>query len=92
MSNTCKIFILAGESSGDLHGGYLMKSLKKINPHIEFSGIGGSLMEAEGLNSIVPLNKMSVMGFVEVLKYLPFFMGLKKKVFTKTKFSMCQQN
>jgi len=83
MSNTCKIFILAGESSGDLHGGYLMKSLKKINPQIEFSGIGGSLMEAEGLNSLVPLNKMSVMGFVEVLKHLPFFMGLKKKVLTK---------
>ena len=83
MSNTCKIFILAGESSGDLHGGYLMKSLKKINPQIEFFGIGGSLMEAEGLNSLVPLNKMSVMGFVEVLKHLPFFMGLKKKVLTK---------
>lgn len=83
MSKTCKIFILAGETSGDLHGSYLMKSLKKINPHIEFSGIGGSFMEAEGIYSLVPLNKMSVMGFVEVIKHLPFFMDLKKKVLEK---------
>ena len=47
---------------------------------IEFSGIGGSFMEAEGIYSLVPLNKMSVMGFVEVIKHLPFFMDLKKSV------------
>jgi lipid-A-disaccharide synthase len=79
------IFIIAGESSGDLHGSYLMKSLKKMNPTISFSGIGGELMEMEGLNSLVNINKMSVMGFIEVIKHLPFFMKVKKNVLEKIK-------
>ena len=85
MSEPCTIFIIAGESSGDLHGSFLMKSLKEINPLIKFSGIGGSLMEAEGIKSLIPLKKMSVMGFVEVIKHLPFFMKVKHKVLEKIK-------
>ena len=59
MPDNCKIFIIVGEISGDLHGSYLMKSLKKINPLIEFSGIGGDLMEANGLKSLVPLKALT---------------------------------
>ena len=79
-NNQCNIFIISGESSGDLHGSYLMKSLKNINPDIHFSGIGGDLMKSQGLNSLVPLENMAIMGFVEVIKHLPFFMEVKKKV------------
>lgn len=83
MNKAMNIFIIAGESSGDLHGSYLMESLKKINPNICFSGIGGKLMEAQGLNSLVSIEKMSVMGFIEVIKHLPFFMKVKKDVLEK---------
>ena len=48
MPNSCNIFIIAGELSGDFHGGYLMQSLKKINLNIHFTGIGGKSMESGG--------------------------------------------
>ena len=83
MNKEINIFIIAGESSGDLHGSYLMESLKKVNSNISFSGIGGKLMEAQGLNSLVSIEKMSVMGFIEVIKHLPFFMKVKKDVLEK---------
>lgn len=89
MPNQCNIFIIAGESSGDIHGSYLMNSLSEVNPSVQFSGIGGELMKKQGLNSLVPLENMAVMGFVEVIKHLPFFMKVKNKVINtiqKTKF------
>ena len=63
-----KIFILAGESSGDLHASCLMQSLKSQNNKITFLGIGGPHMEKEGLQSMVKLKNMAVMGFWEVIK------------------------
>ena len=50
--NKEKIFIISGEDSGDLHGAKLMESIKKINPHTEFFGVGGSRMQSEGLQLI----------------------------------------
>ena len=47
--NKEKIFIISGEDSGDLHGAKLMESIKKINPHTEFFGVGGNRMQSEGL-------------------------------------------
>ena len=82
MSKNCNIFIIAGESSGDLHGSFLMSSLKKINPNIKFDGIGGEMMENQGLKSLFPIEKLSVMGFTEIIKHLPFFLSVKKKVMT----------
>ena len=82
MSKNCNIFIIAGESSGDLHGSFLMRSLKKINPNIKFDGIGGEMMENQGLKSLFPIEKLSVMGFTEIIKHLPFFLSVKKKVMT----------
>ena len=80
MSQPCNAFLITGESSGDLHGSYLMKSLKRQNPYIQFNGIGGKMMEEEGLKSLFPINKLAVMGFVEVIKHLHFFMKVKHKV------------
>ena len=74
------IFILAGEPSGDEYGAKLMKNISAQQENINFIGIGGSLMEKQGLQSIVPLNKMSVMGFFEVIKTLPFFIKLEKNI------------
>ena len=79
------IFIVAGEPSGDEYGAKLIENICTINPKVNFYGIGGPLMEREGLNSIVPLEKMSVMGFMEIIKKLPFFIRLEKKIITTIK-------
>ena len=74
-----KIFIVAGEPSGDLHGALLIKKLKELYTNIEFWGIGGKNMQAEGLNSLIPIEEISVIGFVEVLKKIFVFLKLEKK-------------
>ena len=63
-----RFFIVVGDPSGDRYGASLMRSLKALHPTCTFEGIGGALMEKEGLQSIVPLETMSVVGFWEVLK------------------------
>ena len=74
------IFILAGEPSGDEYGAKLMQNLVAQEANINFIGIGGPLMQKQGLKSIVPLEKMSVMGFFEIIKTLPFFLKLEKNI------------
>ena len=67
-----KIFLIAGENSGDFLGASLMRSLKaQSDDELQFHGIGGPLMEAEGLNSILPMSALNVMGIFEVIKHLP---------------------
>jgi lipid-A-disaccharide synthase len=68
-----KIMIIAGESSGDLHGSYLIKNLKKINPDIKISGLGGPLMKKEGADIFYDLTEIAVIGFFEILKNYPKF-------------------
>lgn len=68
-----KIFILAGEPSGDIHGARLLKELRSQCPEIEIVGIGGPMMESEGLKSLVPISDMAVSGIWEVLKHYGFF-------------------
>jgi lipid-A-disaccharide synthase len=67
-----RVFIIAGESSGDLHGSALMKCMKAQEPDIEFKGVGGTLMIREGLDAARHVRDMNFMGFVEVIKHLPF--------------------
>ncbi|MFA6571287.1 MAG: lipid-A-disaccharide synthase [Bacteroidota bacterium] len=74
-----KIFILAGDPSGDIHSARLMKALLEINPDIEFIGIGGQFMTAAGLESILPIAEVSVVGFWEVAKKYFFFKNLQNK-------------
>ncbi|MDD9899428.1 MAG: lipid-A-disaccharide synthase [Alphaproteobacteria bacterium] len=66
-----RIFIIAGEQSGDNLGGSLMESLNALYPGIEFRGIGGAQMQAEGLSSLFPMEELSVMGITEVIPRLP---------------------
>lgn len=62
-----RIGIVAGELSGDTLGASLMRDMRRLQPNLEFVGIGGPQMQAEGLLSLYPLERLSVMGLVEVL-------------------------
>lgn len=62
-----KIFLLAGEASGDLHGANLAMALKAVRPDIELEGWGGPKMEAARVNLYRTLKDLAFMGFVEVL-------------------------
>ena len=69
--------IIAGESSGDCHGAHLIENIQCENPQISFSGLGGPEMEKFGFRSLVPINRLAVMGFWEVLKKLLFFFSIR---------------
>lgn len=71
MSKIIKIFIIAGEPSGDVLGGKLMAEIKQQSNVVEFIGVGGSKMEEQGLKSIFPIDDLSLMGFVEVVPHIP---------------------
>ena len=66
-----KVFLLAGEASGDRLGAALMKGLKSLLPDVQFRGVSGPDMQAEGLESLFPMSDLSVMGIVEVLPKYP---------------------
>lgn len=75
------IFISAGEESGDLHGAALARALRERFPGARLIGLGGARMRAEGVETLAGLDELAVMGLVEVLKHLPFFVRLRKQVF-----------
>ena len=62
-----RIFIIAGEPSGDLHASNLVKCIKKENSSVDFRGWGGDFMELEGVKIKNHLKNLSFMGFLEVL-------------------------
>lgn len=74
------IGIVAGEASGDLLGSHLIRALKKRRPDLEFVGIAGPKMMAEGAKTLFPMERLSVRGFVEVLKHLPGLLKLRKQL------------
>jgi len=66
-----KLFLLAGEPSGDKLGAALMAGLKELTPEISFHGVAGPAMQAEGMESLFPMEDLSVMGIAEVLPKYP---------------------
>jgi len=77
--NSLKVFIVAGEESGDLHASKLIQQIKKYNQQIEFYGHGGDRMKKEGVQIIEHINKLAIVGFIEVIKHLPFMMNVMGK-------------
>ena len=66
-----RIVLVVGEASGDLLGSALIEELNQRFSEVEFVGIGGPLMIAQGFDSWYRMSELSVMGYVEVIKKLP---------------------
>ncbi len=76
-----QIFIVAGEASGDILGAGLIKSLKQhYGDGIEFRGIAGDKMQAAGCHSVYPIDRLSVMGIVAVLKRYRELSGKRREL------------
>lgn len=71
------IFVIAGEPSGDKLGGALMQGLRTLEPDVTFDGVGGPLMQAQGLTSRFDMSELSVMGIAEVL---PKYRSLMRRI------------
>ena len=74
------IFMVAGEASGDLHGSRLAIELRRLTPDCRLSGIGGPKMRAAGVDLIYSLEDFAFLGFSEVVKHLPFIIGVFRKL------------
>ena len=72
-----KLTLIAGEPSGDRLGAALMAALKTLVPAVQFHGVGGPMMQAEGLTSLFPMEELSVMGIAEIL---PKYRHLKRRI------------
>ena len=72
-----KLFLLAGEASGDRLGAELMRGLRHLKPDVRFRGIAGPEMQSEGLDSLFDMAELSVMGLAEVL---PKYFALKRRL------------
>ena len=70
MSNPLKLYLIAGEASGDLHAANLMKALRKEDGTIDFRFWGGDLMEKEGGKPVKHIRDLAFMGFIEVVMNL----------------------
>lgn len=75
-----RVAIVAGEASGDLLGAALIRALRTRYGELEFYGIAGPKMIAEGARTLFPLEKLSVRGYVEALKHLPEIFGIRRSL------------
>ncbi len=71
-----RIFLCAGEPSGDIHGGNLVRALRDLRPDVECVGFGGERMAEAGCRLLYPLCRLAVMWFARVLANAPTFLGL----------------
>lgn len=74
------IGIVAGEASGDLLGSHLIQALKKQRPDLEFIGIAGPKMQAQGAVSLFPMERLAVRGYIEVLKHLLGILRIRRRL------------
>lgn len=81
-SRPLRVGLVAGEASGDVLAAPLMAELKHRYPHVEFYGVGGPLMQEQGLSSLFDMDELSVMGIVEVLADLPHLLSRRREVVT----------
>lgn len=83
--NSKNVLIVAGEASGDLHGASLIRELKKLDSSLKIFGIGGNKMQAEGMEILYHIDKMAFLGFVEVIKHLPFIKKVQRDLIEEVK-------
>lgn len=75
-----KVYIIAGEPSGDLLGSRFMRAMvKKTNGQVEFYGVGGESMEKAGLKSLFDISDLAIMGLAEVIPSIPKVLRLIKQ-------------
>ena len=74
--------MVAAEASGDLLGAHLIAALKARRAGLRFSGIGGPKMLAQGFESLVPMDRLGVRGYAEVLRHYREIMGIRHKEYT----------
>lgn len=79
------ILIICGEASGDLNAAGLIQALKKINPEIKISGVGGQHLASAGAEIYGDIKDLAVIGLFDVLKKLPKFFALQKLILQKIK-------
>ena len=79
------ILVVAGEASGDLHGAAVIRELKNIDKEISPIGIGGDRMIKEGLNVLYHINQMAFLGFIEVIKHIPFIRKVQSAIIEEVK-------
>jgi lipid-A-disaccharide synthase len=83
MTEGKEILIISGEVSGDLIGAGLITQIKKLNPSIRISGIGGEKMKQAGMELIFHSDQMAFLGFWEILKHYPFIRKVRAKILNK---------
>jgi lipid-A-disaccharide synthase len=69
-----KFLIVAGEASGDLHGGHLVTHMKALNPNCRFFGIGGKRMREAGVTTFFDIAKMGTVGVLEAFAEMPLYL------------------
>jgi lipid-A-disaccharide synthase len=80
-----KIFIIAGEPSGDLQGSFLVEELKKQDPQIQFYGLGGDKMRSAGVDIYYDLASNATVGFFDVIKKISFFKNIFYQILSQIK-------
>lgn len=77
-----RIGIVAGEASGDLLAASLMRAIRARVPDVQFEGVAGPEMIAEGCRELFPAERLSVMGFAEVFGRLRELLGIRRQLLT----------
>ncbi len=75
-----RVMIVAGEASGDLHGGHLVREMRTLYPDVSFFGVGGRKMEAAGVELIADVADMAVVGLTEVISKLGTVLGVMRRL------------
>ena len=78
--NARRVMIVAGEASGDLHGGNLVRAMHQINPDLSFYGMGGKKMQAAGVELLADAADMAVVGLTEVVFKLGMILRVMRRL------------